>query len=76
MANTVVINSITPEGDVLTAKGTVNGATVAASVSAAIFNSISNGTLSQQYLAIKLMEAAPEAITQNAISISTGTVSI
>lgn len=77
MANSVVIQSVTSQGDSLIATGTVNGANVSVSVSRTVLNSLATAILAQQYIAFKLLDAAPaSAVTQLPVNVTPTTVSL
>jgi hypothetical protein len=77
MANTVVIASITPAGgDSVLVQGTVNGVNSSANASRALIGSFANATNAQQYLAMLLLQNCPQAVSQGALAVTTGTVNL
>jgi hypothetical protein len=77
MANSIVIVSITSQGDSCIATGTVNGTQVSVSISRTVLNSLATAILAQQYIAFKLLDAAPQlAGAQLPISVIPATVNL
>jgi hypothetical protein len=77
VANTVIITAITPAGgDSVIVTGTVNGVTSNANASRAALGSFANATTAQQYLAMLLLQNCPQGITQGALAVTTGTVTL
>lgn len=76
MPNSIIISSVTPQGDSVIVTGTVNGVSTAATVSRAVLTSLATAILAQQYVAFKLLESAPQSITQASLGVTTGTVSL
>jgi hypothetical protein len=77
MANTIVIQTYTPQGgDAILATGTVNGVQSSANVSRAIIGSFATAVLADNYIAYLLLHNCPQAVAQGAIQATTGTVTL
>lgn len=77
MSNTIIITAITPQGgDSIIVTGTVNGVNSSANASRAVLGSFANATTAQQYLAMLLLNNCPQGVTQGALTVTTGTVTL